>query len=176
MKTRTDLYGQEAARLMRDITMYRILAREQILRLYPNKQSTLENLLAYLVKQNRICEKGGFYYASPSCAEEVDRGLLAAVWVLADFADRVEYHSVGDFPAKLIFFADGEIYEVIHAAQGKEALLSHVLSDKNEESSRYIVLVDDLGQIEQLQLPHINGRVTYCTVSEKGEVAYYQTE
>ena len=109
MKTRTDLYGQEAASLLRDISMYRALAEEQILRLYPGKQDKIKNLLAYLVKQNRIWHTDGLYCAAPDGTEELDRGLLAAVWVLADFIDWVEYHSVGDYPAKIIFFADGQV-------------------------------------------------------------------
>ena len=98
---------------------------------------------------------------------------MAAVWVLADFIDRVEYHSVAEYPAKIIFFADGEIYEIIHAAQGKDTLLSYVLSSAGEHPSRYLVLVDDPGQIEQLQIPHASG---YCTVSPEGDVHYYQKE
>ena len=39
-----------------------------------------------------------------------------------------------DFPAKLIFFADGEVYEVIHAASGKETLINHILSAPAETS------------------------------------------
>ena len=105
--------------------------------------------------------------------EDMDRGLLAAVWVLTDFIDQVEFHSVGDYPAKIIFFADGEVYEIIHAAQGKEVLLSHVLADPGEQPSRYLVLVDDPAQIAELQIPNVNG---YCTVSPDGDVSYYRKE
>lgn len=173
MKTRADLYGQEAASLLRDISMYRALMEEQILRLYPGKRDKIKNLLAYQVKQNRIWYTGGLYCAAPDGAKELDKGLLAAVWVLADFIDRVEYHSVGDYPAKIIFFADGQVYEIVHAVQGKETLLAHVLADTSEEPSNYLVLVDEPEQIEQLQLPHASG---YCTVSPDGEVQYYQKE
>ena len=68
--------------------------------------------------------------------------------MLADFIDRVEYHSVGDYPAKVIFFADGQVYEIVHAAQGKETLLARVLADASEEPSCYLVLVDEPEQIE----------------------------
>ena len=128
MKTREQIYGQEAASILRDITMYRALTEEQLLRLYPGKRSKVQNLLSYLTKQGRIWHIEGLYCAAPECAGDVDKGLLAAIWVLADFIDRVEFHSVGDFPAKLIFFADGEVYEVIHAASGKETLINHILS------------------------------------------------
>ena len=173
MKTRAQSYGQEAACLLRDITMYRVMTKEQVLRLYPGKREKVRNLLAYLVRQGRIWECDDYFCAAPECAEDIDHGLLAAVWVLADFIDRVEYHSVGDFPAKVIFFADGEIYEIVHAAQGKETLVSHILSDPGEQPSRYLVLVDDPAQIEELQIPGVSG---YCTVSPAGEVRYYLKE
>lgn len=173
MKTRTDLYGQEATSLLRDIAMYRVLTKEQLLRLYPGKRNVIETLLSRLVWQCRIFEENGLFFATPECAENIDRSLMAAIWVLTDFIDRVEYHAVGDYPAKLIFFADGTVYEVIHAAQGKETLLAHVMSGKSNETSRYLVLVDDIEQIEELHLPNVSG---YCTVSDTGEVTYYQKE
>ncbi len=174
MKTREQVYGREAAAILRDISMYRVLTAEQILRLHPGKdakeQRKIRNLLTYLVKQQRawLSEDEQFYLAAPDALEDMDRGLFAAV-----FMDEVEYHSVGDFPAKLIFFAGGEVYEIIHAAQGKEVLMSHVLSDPGEQPSRYLVLVDDVSQIEELQIPHASG---YCTVSPEGQVQYYQKE
>ena len=38
MKTREQIYGQEATSILRDITMYRALTEEQLLRLYPAKR------------------------------------------------------------------------------------------------------------------------------------------
>ena len=81
MKTRAELYGQEAKSLLRDITMYRALTEEQVLRLYPGKRETVRNLLSYLTKQNRIYYVDGLYCPAPECAEDVDRGRLAAVGV-----------------------------------------------------------------------------------------------
>lgn len=103
----------------------------------------------------------------------VDKGLLAALWVLADFADQTEYHSVGDFPVKIIFIAGGEIYEIVHAEEGREALLAYVMGRSGEEPSHYIVLVDSPEQIAELNLPNTCG---YCTVAPNGEVQYYQKE
>ena len=42
-----------------------------------------------------------------------------------DFIGQVEYHAPGDFPVKLIFFANGELYEIVYAASGQEALINH---------------------------------------------------
>jgi hypothetical protein len=179
MKTREQIYGREAAAILRDISMYRVLTEEQILRLHPCKrareQDKIKILLAYLVKQQRVwlSEDGRYYCATPDALEDMDQGLFAAVWVLADFIDQAEFHSVGDYPAKIIFFADGEVYEIVHAAQGREVLVSHVLSSPGEQPSRYLVLVDDPDQIEELQIPLASG---YCSVAPTGEVQYYQKE
>lgn len=173
MKTRGQIYSQEAAGLLRDISMYRAMKEEQILRLNPKKEAKIKNLLGYLVKQRRIVKANSTYFASPGCVERVDRSLMAALWVLADFSDRVEYHSVGDFPTKIIFFADDEIYEIVHAEQGRETLMTHLMGVPGEEPSNYLVLVDDPEQIAELDLPNVCG---YCTVSPDGEVQYYQKE
>lgn len=180
MKTRAQVYGRDAAGLLRDITMYRVLTEEQLMRLHPCKSAgsrdRVKKLLGYLVRQQRVwlCgENKEYYCAAPDALEERDRGLCAAVWVLGDFMEQVEYHSVGDYPVKIIFFADGEVYEIVHAAQGREVLLSHVLSDAGEQPSHYLVLVDDPAQIGELQIPHVSG---YCSVSPEGEVQYYQKE
>lgn len=174
MKTRADLYSKEAASLLRDIAMYRVLTKEQLLSLYPGKRVKIKNLLTFMEKQGRIHFIKNYYCAAPECVEEIDRGLLAAIWVLADFIDQVEFHIAGDYPAKIIFFADGEIYEVVYAETGKEVLISNLLNAYSEEAAaRYLVIVDDMEQIEQLQTPE--GSI-FCTVSPEGTVQYYSKE
>lgn len=170
MKTRAQIYGQEANSLLRDITTYRVLKEEQLLRLYPGKRGQVKNLLAYLTKQGRIFHVDDLYCAAPECAVGIDRGMLSALWVLVDFIDRVEYHGPGEFPAKILFFADGVVYEIVHAEEGSEALLAHLMGQEREETPHYIVLVDDMNQIAELNLPNVNG---YCTVSLSGEVQYF---
>ena len=166
-------YSQEVAGLLRDISTYKAIKEDQLLRLYPKREKKIRNLLSYLTKQERIVQKGDTYFASLGCVNRVDKTLMAALWVLADFADQVEYHSVGDFPAKIIFIADDEIYEIVHAGQGRETLITHVLNSGGEKPTHYLVLVDGPEQIAELDLPNVCG---YCTVSPDGEVQYYQKE
>lgn len=173
MKTRADLYGNEAKSLLRDITMYHVLTKEQILRLYPGKQRKIENLLSYLTKQGRIHYISGMFCDAPESVEKLDCGLLAAVWVLTEFIDQIEYHTVGDYPAKIVFSANGEVYELVYVAKGKEVLISNILKNTGEDPPRYILLVDDPAQIEQLCVPNVGG---YCTVAPEGIVQFYQKE
>ena len=54
MKTREQIYRQEAASLLRDVTTYHCAKGEQLKRLYPGKEEKIEHLLGYLVKQGRV--------------------------------------------------------------------------------------------------------------------------
>lgn len=175
MKTRVQLYGMEASSLLRDVSMYQCMTKEQVYGLYPGKQAVIKNLLSYLSKQGRISQVGDYYCASPECAEEIDRGLIAALWVLIDFMDQVEYHAIGNYPVKIVFCADGEVYEIIHAGVGKEALISYLAAErkKDENATQFLVLVDRPEQIEELQADNAIG---YCTVSPEGKVQYYRKE
>ena len=173
MKTNGQIYSQEAAGLLRDIATYKAMKEGQLLRLYPKRDRKIRHLLFYLTKQERIIHKGDTYFASHGCVNHVDKTMIAALWVLADFADRVEFHSVGNFPAKIIFTADDEIYEIVHAGQGQETLMTYILGSRGEKPTHYLVLVDDQEQIAELNLPNVCG---YCTVSPEGEVQYYQKE
>ena len=158
--------------------MYHVLSEEQIARLRLCKsekaRERIRKFLAYLVKEQRIwmSDDGKYYCSSPNAMREMDRGLFAAVWVLTEFIDQAEFHSAGDYPAKIIFLAGEKVYEIVHAAQGKEVLLAHVLA-ADKEPPHYLVLVDDPTQIEELQIPHTAG---YCTVSPDGQVTFFQKE
>lgn len=173
MKARDQTYSQEAASLLRDVSMYRALTRDQVLRLYPGKREKINELLIYLTKQERLLYEDGLYRAAPGHDGKVDRALFAAVWVLVDFIDRVEYHAVADYPAKIIFFADGAVYEIIHVEQGKEAMMTNILTAAGDDPSRRLIMVDTPEQINTLDIPNACG---YCTVSPDGEVQYYQKE
>lgn len=175
MKTRDELYGREATGLLRDIAMYPGLQSEQLCRFYPGKEDKIQRLLTHLCKQGRVGQsEGGAYFLQGADTRNIDTGLVRAVWVLLDFIERVEYHSASDFPVKLIFFADGELYEVVYAASGQEALVNHVLNGKAAENSgRRIVLVDTP---EQIGLIHISGVSGYCTVNAAGKISYYKKE
>lgn len=96
---------------------------------------------------------------------------MKAVWVLLDFLDKTEYHSVSEFPVKIIFFAGGELYEIIHVANGQEALVGHLLNQNREGMGKRIVIVEEPAQISRLEIAGVSG---FCTVSMKGNVQYYK--
>lgn len=79
--------GQEAAGILRDVSMYRALTEMQLLKLYPHKESKIRNLLSYLQKQSRIVQCGEYYRIPADAEESIDHGLSKAVWVLTDFME-----------------------------------------------------------------------------------------
>ena len=105
MKTREQIYGKEAAALLRDITTYRCIKHQQLLKLYPGKERQIDSLLVHLVRQGRVFHNTDTdtYFDSPDM--QTDPDMLSALWVLADFSGRTDYHSSDEFPVKLIFFA-----------------------------------------------------------------------
>ena len=172
MKTRADIYGQEATELLRLISLYPGLIQCQLAGFFPGKDSAVVyGLLSHLKRQGRAVQSisgGWFPYGKK---HQADSGLIQSVWVLLDIIDRVEYHSPGDFPAKVIFFSGGEIYEIVYVAVSQEALIAHALKQDARQDSRRIVLVEEPDQIPLLDFPSIAG---FCTVSSSGQVLYYQ--
>ena len=101
MKTRAEIYGNEAADLLRTVTMYPGLSEQQLLCFHPGKEDTAKALLSHLERQGRIfqAESGGYFPAGQPA--KLDRALVRAVWVLLDFIQRAEYHAPADFPTQV---------------------------------------------------------------------------
>ena len=174
MKTREQIYGKEAAALLRDITTYHCMKPGQILKLYPGKERQVENLLTHLTRQGRIFydTDTDTYFDNPDMRSDPE--MLSALWVLADFGGQTEYHSSDEFPVKLIFFAEGETCEVICLSPEKETLIEHALSFASDDNSgKRILIVEDTGQIPHINIPN----AIFCTVdSDTGDVQYYRKE
>lgn len=174
MKTRAEIYSQEAAELLRLISIYPGLSEMQLRRFFPGKDSKIRNLLSHLKRQGRVIQENfmGGYFSYGADTRSADSGLIRSVWILLDFIEQAEYHSASDFPAKIIFFARSELYEIIYAAAGQETLVNHIKS-KNQENDRRIILVDSP---EQIRLLHVPGTAGYCTVTGDGHISYYKKQ
>ena len=126
--------------------------------------------LSHLQKQGRIFQTDTGGYFPSGWAAKSDNSLIRAAWVLLDFNGQVEYHAPGDFPVKLIFFANGELYEIVYAASGQEALINHALRD-DRSGGRRIILGDNPEVIRRIDCPGISG---FCTVDAAGQVHYFK--
>ncbi len=174
MKTRKQIYHKEAAELLRHITAYHYIRKDQLLRMYPGKEQKIEQLLIFLTKQVRIQydEARGLYHDDSQIP--LDMEMLAALWVLVDFIGRVEYHSPVDFPGKLVFVADGELYEVLYLPLEKSAAIEYAAAGQERDPGKRIVIVENADQIKELHIPSV---AAYCTVDmDSGTVSYYRQE
>ena len=125
-----------------------------------------------MLKEGRIfCAENGRYYANQEAQNGADKDLSRCVWVLLDFIDQVEYHTVGEFPAAILCFANGELYEIVPIPQGKETMICQLLRQPQKDAGKRIVVVEDTAQIELLHIPQVAG---FCTVAEDGTVSYYK--
>ena len=162
MKTRET---RKAGELLRMLGEYKTLQMQQARRLFS------EPVISYLRKQRRI-------YVAPdgriAASEDISTnpGAQKAVWLLLDFLDRIDYHAAGVFPVTLYFFLGEELYEAIYTPPGQETLICYALNGQ-ETASKRIVIIENTDQIEKISFPGING---FCTVSDAGEIQYYQRE
>ena len=124
LKNRAAIYQREAAEMLHNISLYPGLTEGQLCRFFPEKEVTAKTLLAHMLKEERIfCAENGRYYANQEAQNGADKDLSRCVWVLLDFINQVEYHTVGEFPAAILCFANGELYEIVPIPQGKDCLL-----------------------------------------------------
>ena len=100
MKTRAEIYGNEATDLLRIVTMYPGLCEHQLLCFHPGKEDTTKALLSHLERQGRIFQTDGGGYFLAGQTPKTDHALVRAVWVLLDFIRQVDYHAPADFPVK----------------------------------------------------------------------------
>ena len=154
--------------------MYPGLSMQQLHKFYPGKEDVTNSILSHLIRQGRIHyeENCSGYFPALTPASK-DKELIDAVWVLLDFLDRIEFHSVSDFPVKLIFFADGELYEVISIPAGQEALFTHLLKQQSDSGGKRILVVEHPQQIAVWDIPFVSG---YCTVASDGNITYYKKQ
>ena len=88
MKTRAEIYGNEATDLLRIVTMYTGLCEHQLLCFHPGKEDTTKALLSHLERQGRIFQTDGGGYFLAGQTPKTDHALVRAGWVLLDFIRR----------------------------------------------------------------------------------------
>ena len=144
LKNRAAIYQREAAEMLHNISLYPGLTEEQLCRFFPEKEATAKTLLAHMLKEGRIfCTENSRYYANQEAQNGADKDLSCCVWVLLDFIDQVEYHTVGEFPAAILCFANGELYEIVPIPQGKETMICQLLRQPQKDTGKRIVVVED---------------------------------
>ncbi len=172
MKTRKELYGRDASAILRDITTYHCIKKEQILKLHHGvKAEVIEKLLYHLQNNRRIYYDKKNDIAYDSAEHLTDCEMLSALDVLCDFADKAEYHAAGEFPVKIVFFVNGEAYDIICLPKDKQTLYEQVLSSSGENGKR-IILLESNEQIDGLNIADVSA---FC-LKDEGKIKYYKAE
>ena len=172
MKSRSQIYRGEGERLLKLITTYHALQYEQVLQFFIRNRDSMKSLITSLIKQGRIYydQDRDLLCDSPEASESPDYGMIAAVWVLLDFKEAVVYHTSGEFPVKLHFFSQDEVYEVIYVSLGQEVLINHVLASLPSKDANRLVILESEQQAAQIT---IDGITAFCLVNPEGTVNYY---
>ena len=141
LKNRAAIYQREAAEMLHNISLYPGLTEEQLCRFFPEKEATAKTLLAHMLKEGRVYRAENCrYYANQEARNNADKDLSRCVWVLLDFIDQVEYHTVAEFPAAILCFANGELYEIVPIPQGKETMICQLLHKPQKDAGKRIIM------------------------------------
>lgn len=173
MKTRDQIYKREGEKILRLISTYHTLRYEQVLKLFPKNDDSLKALITNLIKQGRIYHDTDHQLLcdSKESALSPDYGMIAAFWVLLDFKKTVMYHTSGDFPVKLCFFSNDEVYEIVYAASGQEVLLNHVMETIPSNGANRLIILESESQANLLSIERV---IAFCLVDADGTVSYYR--
>ena len=79
MKTRAEIYGNEATDLLRIVTMYPGLCEHQLLCFHPGKEDTTKALLSHLERQGRIFQTDGGGYFLAGQTPKTDHALVRSI-------------------------------------------------------------------------------------------------
>ena len=72
---------------------------------------------------------------------------------------------------KNIFLAGGEVYEILSAERGKEAILNLLLARPEQEPPVRLVILEDAAQADLLAIPNMRA---YCLLDSYGNIQYLQ--
>ena len=174
MKTREAIYGNEAAEYLKYITLYHNIRKEQLFRLFPQvKPEVYEKILFHLQNNRRIHHDKETNIIYDTNYQKTDFEIIYCLWVVCDFIEKIEYHSSSDFPVNVVFFGEGELYEITYIPENKEAIFEQAFNNYELNGKRIIVL-ENTEQITKINIPDVTA---YCIVDDNtGEVKYFKSK
>lgn len=89
---------------------------------------------------------------------------------------KIEQHflaSKEEYPIRIIFVGDGEIYDILYIAPEDIELTNQLFVRKKIDGCGHVVVVEEPESIPKIRIPDVIG---YCMVKGDGEVEYYQKE
>lgn len=153
------------------ICEYGALETEQIRRYFDIEQARLEKLVLKLMKKGRLQQEREKEIVKTSIQETPDMRILHCFWLVLDLMEIIVSHGIGKYPLVIALYGDGVSFAVYDCKKGEEYALCHALQFLQEVATdKVLIVIEDLQQMEKLNL----NRVTFCTISEEGEVKYYE--
>ena len=150
MRTREAVI-QDAKELLEIITTYKVLKLEQLIKVMGDKdQSAKQSVIRLLEREDRLFIHDSMASAEEKWSKSIDRGMIAAFWVLLDFWQEVLYHTTAGFPAKIEFITTDDAYDIIIAEQGMEHVLSTFFHKHRDEAVKHLVVVENMEQMRMM--------------------------
>ena len=175
MKNRAAIYQREAAEMLHNISLYPGLTENQLCRFFPEKEATAKSFACPYAEKRGASSAIGMAATTQIKKHKTAqiKTYPAAFGSLLDFIDQVEYHTVGEFPAAILCFANGELYEIVPIPQGKETMICQLLRQPQKMQANALWWSMMLPRLSCWTFPQVAG---FCTVAEDGTVSYYKKE
>lgn len=156
------------------ISEYKTVKIEQFDKYLYDKEQRIKNIIRRrLVSQDLMFVVDGMCSVKPDWQHYYDRAMIKALWVMLDFCEEIDYNSPQEYPTKIRFSKNGEVFDVCVAERGTESELNVYYKNFANETHNYLVVVDEQSQMSKLTF---NGIVAFCIVGEDGNVDYYRNE
>jgi hypothetical protein len=144
------------------------MTRAQVIKMLQKPEQTALKIIRNLVREQRIAElyNGDILAIDELC--KVNGKMDMAIWVLAQFADKVKplAHYPATYPSQLFFLKQNMGYEVVVLLAGEEHL-ARLLPASTEV--KYIFVVESVEMITRIPLPEATCLFATVEHQEHGE-------
>jgi len=172
-------FTKKAEVVLEFVDAYGTLRCSHLEKFFPESQKAVN----YLIKHKRLYESPDKIYISADEEMRPEKSMMAALSMLGDIAEKVKTHTRAEAPTQISFFThSGDYYEIVYVGYGLEAMVSAAfgvqLAARKRNAGPYyadttkrMVIVEDINQMEQLQIPNI---ARFALVKPDGSLTYYK--
>lgn len=161
--------------IIRIVSIYKNIELQQLFILFSGKKDILDKIIKHLAKQRKIfyIPNSKIVSATEENQKDIDNELIKSFWVLLEFKEKINFHSISDFPVKIIFFINSSIncYQILYIKQGKEHFFNMYFKNQNTENCQQIIIIENP---EQIELIKIENTFCFCTVDSDNNVQFFK--
>lgn len=156
------------------ISEYKVLKLEQFKMILKDREPRLINaIITMMISDNTLYIKDDFCCTKDDLKHYYDADRIKAFWLLLDSWDDIRFHKVIEYPGRIRFMTNKDIYDIVVAHKGEEDVINMYYKNFSDGSIKYIIIVEDVEQMSGYNFENI---FAYCIVSEEGKVTYYRNE